>query len=67
MPNYSMMLDYKKIDGINRTQLRVGGDRLDYNINTSTETAGLETIKIYLNITISIKGAKYKAANISNF
>ena len=30
-------------DDINRTRLTVGGDRLEYNGKTSTETAGLET------------------------
>ena len=54
-------------DDINRTRLTVGGDRLEYNGKTSTETAGLETIKIHLNSTISTKDAKYAAADIGNF
>ena len=45
----------------------MGGDRLEYNLKTSTRTAGLETIKIRLNSTISTKDAKYVAANIGNF
>ena len=28
----------------NRTQLTIGGDKLYYNVNISTETAGIETI-----------------------
>ena len=54
-------------DDINRTRLTVGGDRLTYDSKTSTETVGLETIKIYLNSTISTKDAKYAAADIGNF
>ena len=54
-------------DDINRTRLTVGGDRLEYNGKTSTKTAGLETIKIHLNSTISTKDAKYAAADIGNF
>ena len=54
-------------DDINQTRLTVGGDRLKYNGKTSTETAGLETIKIHLNSTISTKDAKYAAADIGNF
>jgi hypothetical protein len=34
--------------------MTAGGDRLDYyEGKTSTDTAGLETIKIHINITIS--------------
>ena len=40
---------------------------LEYNKKTSTETAGLETIKIHLNSTIWTKDAKYAAADIGNF
>ena len=54
-------------DDINKTRLTVGGDRLEYTRKTSTKTAGLETIKIHLNSTISTKDAKYTAANIENF
>ena len=54
-------------DDINRMRLTVGGDRLPYDEKTSTKTAGLETIKIHLNSTISTKDAKYAAAEIGNF
>ena len=54
-------------DDINRTRLTVGGDRLTYDGKTSTEIAGLETIKIHHNSTISTKDAKYAAADIRNF
>ena len=41
-------------DNINQTRLTVGGDKLEYGEKTSTETAGLETIKIHINNTILI-------------
>jgi hypothetical protein len=53
---------------IHRTRLTAGGDRLDYEGKTSTDTAGLETIKIHINSTISRakKGAKYLCIDIGN-
>ena len=48
----------------------MGGDRLKFDGKTSTETAGLETIKIHLNSTTSTKYAKYAkyvATDIGNF
>ena len=55
-------------DEINRTRLTVGGGNLlEYEGKTSTESAGLETIKIHLNSTISTPDAKYAAADIGNF
>lgn len=55
----------QKVD-INQTRLTVGGDRLKYDGNTSTETEELETIHIHLNSTISTKDAKYVVADIGN-
>jgi hypothetical protein len=49
-----------------RTRLTAGGDRLDYEGKTSTDTAGLEKIKIHINSTISRKEAKYMCINIGN-
>ena len=43
------------------------GGHLQYDGKTSTKTAGLETIKIHLNSTISTKNAKYVAADIGKF
>jgi hypothetical protein len=53
---------------IHRTRLTAGGDRLDYEGKTSTDTAGLETIKIHINSTISRakKGARYLCIDIGN-
>jgi hypothetical protein len=47
-----------------RTRLTAGGDRLDYEGKTSTDTAGLETIKIHINSTISKKEAKYISSTL---
>lgn len=54
-------------DEINRTQLTVGDNQLKYNWKTSTETVGLDTLKIHLNSTILTEGAKHAAAYIGNF
>ena len=56
-----------QIDDINGTRLTVGGDRLEFDGKISTKTAGLETIKIHPNSTISTKDVKYAAADIGNF
>ena len=50
----------------NRTRLTVGGDRLSYDGETSSEVASLETTKIMLNSTISTKGARFACADIGN-
>ena len=47
--------------------MTIGENNLQYDGKTSTEIAGLETIKIHLNSTISTKNAKYAATNIRNF
>ena len=52
---------------IHRTRMTAGGDRLDdYEGKTSTDTAGLETIKIHINSTISRarQGAEYLCIDI---
>jgi hypothetical protein len=53
---------------IHRTRLTGGGDQLDYEGKISTDTAGLETIKIHTNSTISRakKGARYLCIDIGN-
>jgi hypothetical protein len=43
---------FKKAE-IHRTRLTAGGNLLDYEGKTSTDTAGMETIKIHINSTIS--------------
>ena len=54
-------------DKVERTRLTVGGDQLDYDGNTATEVASMDTIKILLNSVISTKGAKFAAADTGNF
>jgi hypothetical protein len=53
---------------IHRTRLTAGGNLLDYEGKTSTDTAGMETIKIHINSTISRakKGARYLCIDIGN-
>jgi hypothetical protein len=51
---------------IHRTRLTAGGNLLEYEGKTSTDTAGMETIKIHINSTISRakKGARYLCIDI---
>ena len=41
-----------------RTRITVGGNRLDYQGEVSTKTAGLTTTKLLLNSVVSSEGAK---------
>ena len=43
------------------------GNRVQYDGETSTDTAGLETIKIHANHVISSPGAKFCDADMGNF
>ena len=54
-------------DEENRTRITVGGDQLQYDGETSTEVASMETTKIHINSTISTKGARYACADVGNF
>jgi hypothetical protein len=52
----------------NRTRLTVGGNLItDYTGETSTDTAGLELIKLHWLSVLSTKGAKYMTMDIGNF
>ena len=51
-------------DETHRTRMTAGGDRLEYEGKTSTETASLETIKMHLNSVISTPGAQYLGFDI---
>ena len=54
-------------DEKNRTRITAGGNLItDYPGNISTETAGLETIKIHWNSVLSTPGAKWMGMDISN-
>ena len=50
-----------------RVRLTVGGDRIEYDGDLSTPTAGLTTVKIHLNSTISTPGARYSIIDINDF
>ena len=52
---------------VQRTRLTVGGDRLEYDGDTATEVASMDTIKIFLNSVISTTNARFAAADIGNF
>ena len=52
---------------VHRVRVMVGGDRLDYDGNTSAVPAQLSTAKLHLNSTISTPGAQYMTANIKDF
>jgi hypothetical protein len=49
-----------------QTRLTAGGDQLGYDGKTSTDTAGLETVKLHINSTISRKHAKYMCIDTGN-
>jgi hypothetical protein len=52
---------------INRTRITAGGNLItDYPGDVSTETAGLETVKIHWNSVLSTPGAKWMGMDISN-
>ena len=45
----------------------MGGDRLDYQGEVSTKTAGLTTINLLLNSVVSSAGTKFVTADVKNF
>ena len=51
---------------MNRTQIIAGGDRLEFQGDTSTEIAVLETAKMVFNSVVSTPDAKFMTINISN-
>ena len=56
----------EKIDNPNRTRITAGGDRLDYDGETSTNSASMPTIKIHQNSVLSTKNAYYATADAGN-
>jgi len=54
-------------DEPHRTQLTVGGDRIDYAGNKSTPTADLVTAKLLINSTISTPKAIFYSIDLANF
>ena len=52
---------------VNRTRITAGGDRLEFQGDTSTETAvELETAKMVFNSVMSTPDAKFMTVDISN-
>ena len=51
---------------VNRTRITSGGDQLEFQGDTSTETAGLETAKMVFNSVVSTPEAKFMTIDISN-
>ena len=45
----------------------MGGDRIYYQGEVSTKTAGLTTINTLLNIVVSSAGEKFMTADVKNF
>jgi hypothetical protein len=51
----------------NRVRITVGGNRLEYLGETSTETVSIETTKLLINSVLSTPGARLGTIDISNF
>ena len=54
-------------DEVQRTRLTLGGDRIEYDGDTATEVASMNTIQNFLNSVISTTKARFAAADIGNF
>jgi hypothetical protein len=52
---------------VNRTQLTLGGNLIDYPGDVSTRTAEMDTIKILFNSVVSTTDAKFCSLDITNF
>ena len=50
-----------------RTRVTVGGNLIEYNGNTRTETAGLTTAKLLINSVLSTPKARFMAIDLKNF
>ena len=51
---------------MNQTRITAGGDQLEFQGDTSTETAGLEIAKMVFNSVVSTPEAKFMTIDISN-
>ena len=51
---------------VNQTRITAGDDRLEFQGDTSTKTAGLETVKMVFNSVVSTPDAKFMTVDISN-
>ena len=62
------MCDYRpQKEAKERTRIAVGGDRLYYQGEASTNTEGLKTIKLLLNRMISLADARFMTADVKTF
>ena len=52
---------------VHRVRVTVGGDRLEYNGITSTQTASINTTKCLVNSTLSTREAKFMSADIKEY
>ena len=50
-----------------RVRVTVGGDKLEYTGNASTQTASLTTTKCLTNSTLSTKNARFMSANVEDY
>ena len=64
MLDFAVTLDHRRMRSI-FMHLSVAGDIFDYDRKTSTETAGLKTIKINLNSTSSTKNWTLQSSCVS--
>ena len=51
----------------NRTRITAGGNLINYPGDTSTDTAGLELVKVHWQSVLSTPGSKYMTIDIGNF
>ena len=50
-----------------RIRITVGGDRIEYDGNVSTQTADLTTVKTHLNSVISTPNGRYMTGDLKDF
>jgi hypothetical protein len=51
----------------NRTRITIGGNTINYTGDCGTKTGSLETVKLVINSPLSMPGARYMTADLSNF
>jgi hypothetical protein len=61
------LIQPEKVEEPNRTSLVARGDRVHYQGDAGTETADLLRVKLLINSTISIAGAKFMTMDIKDF
>jgi hypothetical protein len=51
----------------NQTHITIGGNTINYTSDCGTKTGSHETVKLVINSTLFMPGAKYMTADLSNF